>query len=141
MTTDFSQLTDGEIVDFVVQNSALFADDIDDSFRRDALLSLGAGATVIVRRPEGFAIVEKGRPHEETWGSKPADLMFIHVADEHAGKGIGGELIDEVKRLVSPELPITLICEGAKRMRFFQKHGFEVRKEWAEAETYRMQFR
>lgn len=140
MDTNFAELSDEEIIDFVVSNYTLFAGQIDPDFRKIALLSLGAGRTVIIKRPEGFAIIEIGRRFEEDWGHTAADLMFLHVAEEHTRQGIGGLLIKAAKKAAEPGVPIDVLCEGDDRKRLFERHEFSLIETWEGSDTFKLRF-
>lgn len=140
MTINFQDLSDIEILDFVMRNSDAFAEDIDQDFMKNAVLSVMAGDTVILRRPEGFAITTVGRLFEKGWGQDPADIMFLYVQEEFRGKGVGGDLIEDAKKAVSTGVSITALCEGALRARLFEQHGFSVIGTWDGSETRKLQY-
>lgn len=82
----------------------------------------------------------KGRRYLSSPGGIAADLMFLHVAPEHEGRGIGSALVEETKMSVTPGIPIKLKCEGMQRKEFFVRLNFEVTEYWDDGDLYEMQW-
>lgn len=104
MATDFTLYSDDEIVDFLDANFDMFASERSDDFPVHLTEGLARGDVFIVRCREGFAVVYRGRHRHFTnsSGHVPADLLFLHVAAEFEGKGIGSKLLANVKSSVTP---------------------------------------
>lgn len=124
--TDFTLLSDGQILSFICDNFSLLAAERDPAFPDNVIPLLERGRFTVVRRTEGFALAFKGRRYTAGDGFVEADLMFIHVAKEYEGRGIGKQLVEQVKHEVTAGLPILLMCEGEDRRRFFEACGFAV---------------
>jgi GNAT superfamily N-acetyltransferase len=137
---NFTELSDSELVQYVDEHFDLFASERDENFPNAVLSDIARGACAIVRRPEGFAIAFKGRRNRSGPRGYPADLMFLHVLPECQKKGIGSALFEEIKASVTPRLPITLTCEGARRKGFFQRLDFIVTEHWEDEDVYAMRW-
>lgn len=137
---NFTDLSDRELIQFVDEHFDLFASKRDEDFPHAVLCDIERGACAIVRRPEGFAIAFKGRRYKSGPGGFPADLMFLHVLPECQKNGLGSALFEEIKASVTPGLPITLTCEGARREGFFQRLGFVVTEHWEDENVYTMRW-
>jgi hypothetical protein len=140
MTHDFTQMADIEIIDFVTSNPHYFAEKLNERFGSNTDYGVRSGNVLIIRRPEGFAIVENGRSDEGGWG-KPANLLIIYVSAEHRGTKIARVLIDQVKLAVTPGVPILLLCEGESRRQKFARFHFSVIDSFGGIGTYMMQYR
>lgn len=123
---DFTLLSDSEVLDFVDAKFELFATEKACGFPENVRSQLHRGRFAILRRKEGFAIAYKGRLHASGPGFVAADLMFLFVTPAFEGRGIGSQLVSEVKNAVTPGVPIVLSCEGNERMKFFNRCGFVV---------------
>ena len=64
--------------------------------------------------------------------------MFLFVDPKHEGRGVGTQLIEKVKAEVTPDLPIVLKCEGARRKTFFENRGFDLVEYVEDIDTYSM---
>lgn len=135
---DFSQLSYTQLVHFVDENFRLFASDRYEGFPGNVLSGIERGSFAILRRREGFAIAFRGRRYLSSPGGIAADLMFLHVAPEHEGRGIGSALVEETKMSVTPGIPIKLKCEGMQRKEFFVRLNFEVTEYWDDGDLYEM---
>lgn len=138
--TDFSQLSEEQILAFVDVHFNLFASERNDAFPANVLDELARGTFAIIRRKEGFAIAYKGRHYKFGTGFVEADLMFVYVAPEIEGKGIGTQLIEQVKAAVTPGVPIILKCEGAMRRQFFERRGFTIVEHYQDVDHYVMRW-
>ena len=138
MTRDFTKMTDIEIIDFVTTNPHYFADEFKKTFGGDVKYGVRAGNVLIVRSPEGFAIVENGSD-EKGW-EKSAKLLIIYVSAEHRGTKVARALMDQVKLAVIPGVPIILQCEGEGRRQKFARFHFTVIDSFGEPGTYEMRY-
>jgi GNAT superfamily N-acetyltransferase len=137
---NFTELSDKDLIQFVDEHFDLFASKRDEDFPNAALRDIERDACAIVRRAEGFAIAFKGRRNRSGLGGFPADLLFLHVLPECQKNGIGSALFEEIKASVTPGLPITLTCEGARRKGFFQRLNFVVTEHWENEDVYAMRW-
>lgn len=135
---DFLRLTDEALVSFVDSNFALFAAERSVEFPANVLDKIGTGTFAFIRRSEGFAIAYKGRRYSAGPGGVEANLMFLYVDPSHEGRGIGKQLVEQVRAAVTPSLPIVLTCEGERRKKFFQRCDFRVQQFFEDIETYSM---
>lgn len=113
----FDQLSKAELVTFIVDNFFLFDSERTLGFPENMLFDLESYSLQFFCNPDGFAIAFTGRP-------TAVELMFLYVRESAKGRGIGTQLIDKVKR-VAAGLPIMLKCEGADRLAYFRRRGFE----------------
>lgn len=139
-TTDFTQLSEEQILAFVDAHFELFASERDEAFPGNVLGQLARGIFAIIRRKEGFAIAYKGRHYASGTGCVDADLMFLHVSPEFEKKGIGTQLIDQVKASVTAGVPMILKCEGNVRKQFFERRGFAIVKHYEDGDHYEMRW-
>lgn len=137
---DFSQLSNAQLIQWVDEHFELFASERDDDFPENVLYDLGRDNLAIVRRPEGFAIAFKGRRYRSTPGGLAANLMFLYVLPEHVGRGIGRALVEEVKKSVTPGVPVLFTCEGMRRKEIFGRLGFAVTGYSKDGDLYEMQW-
>lgn len=135
---DFLRLDDEALVAFVDSNFAVFAADRSEEFPANVLAKIATGAFAFIRRREGFAIAYKGRLYTPGPGGVEADLMFIYVDPLYEGRGIGKQLVDQVKAAVTPDLPIVLKCAGQRRKAFFEQCGFRAYEYIIDIDTYAM---
>jgi GNAT superfamily N-acetyltransferase len=135
---DFSQLSNTQLIQFVDEHFDLFANERDEEFPANVLRDLERNLIAIIRREEGFAIAFKGRRYQSSPGGTPADLMFLYVLPEYQGQGIGRDLVETVRQSVTPEVPITLKCEGVRRKDFFARLGFHVTEYMEDGDLYEM---
>lgn len=137
---DFSQLSNTQLIQWVDEHFELFAGERGEDFPENVLYDLRRDVFAIVRRPEGFAIAFKGRRYRSTPGGIAANLMFLHVLPEHEGRGIGRALVEEVKKSVTPGVPLLLTCEGMRRKEIFERLGFAVTGYSNDGDLYEMQW-
>lgn len=137
---DFSQLSNAQLIQWVDEHFGLFAGERGDDFPECVLSQLGRDTLAFIRRPEGFAIAFKGRRYRSTPGGFAADLMFLYVLPEHVGSGIGRALVEEVKKSVTPGVPVLLTCEGMRRRQIFGRLGFAVTGYSKDGDLYEMQW-
>jgi GNAT superfamily N-acetyltransferase len=137
--TDFTQFSPEQIVTYVDQHSHLFASEFDEEFPAN-LAGVSGPLWATIRRKEGFAIVFKGVSPLLGYDGANANLMFVYVLPEFAGKGLGTEIIEEAKAAVPSRRPIDVTCEGRARMDFFERCGFTLLEHDIEADLYHMQW-
>jgi GNAT superfamily N-acetyltransferase len=138
--SDFAGLASEQLIEFINQNFDQFASARAEDFPANVLTGIELGEFTFATCKEGFAVASKGRWYGEGWGQEPANFMFLYVAPEYESRGIGSNLIAEVKGKVTQGVAIRLQCEGADRRRFFEKHGFIVSGTTIEPQTYYMRF-
>lgn len=136
----FSQLMDVEIIKFIEVNFSAFSSQKDDDFPGNVLDGIARGQFAVVKFDEGFAVAYRGWSFGRGLASDPANLMFLYVAPEFEGQGIGSKLVEQVKREVVPEIPIIMQCEGANRKHFFEGRGFVVTARFEDPEEYKMHY-
>src|SRR5690242_3858582 len=95
--TDFTKLTDEEVVNYIDRNFHLFARVRSADFPSEHLLSLKMRTSCILRRKQGFALVNQNIDASGV----SADLAFLYVLPDFQGQGIGANIIEQAKILAA----------------------------------------
>lgn len=121
---NFKQMTDGEIVDFLVAHIHEFTDDVDSGFPRNIVLGLKSGHLVVRSSERAFAVV--ARNCGVSFRPPFAELVFLYTDRAARGQGEAQALVSQIKKDPMVGTPIKLLCCGEQRRRFFENQGFHV---------------
>lgn len=139
--TDFTLLSPQQIVAFVDENFDKFSSDRPPEFPENITASVAGHLWVSITRKEGFALVSKGMNGiPGIMAGKNAELMFLHVLKEFEGRGIASHLIEEAKCAIPLGRTLDVKCEGEKRVRFFNRRGFEMVNHDVDTDLYYLQW-
>jgi N-acetylglutamate synthase-like GNAT family acetyltransferase len=128
--SDFTSFSDLQVVRHLLDQF----DDIgvgapDTNLAGTLMNGIESGHLVVEKRLDAFAIV--ARPNRKHPGRlsfiyipPEADLMFLMVAADARGKGVGNALLIEMKARYMEDQAMKLVCAGEKRKRMFQEAGF-----------------
>lgn len=130
---DFSALSNENVVNYLLEHY----DDVGvgqplPNMASEILDGIDSGEVAIEKRDGAFAVVCKAnRKYPGQAGliiSYPpqADLMILFVASDARGRGIGRELLEQVKDKYMEDQFMELVCAGEKRKALFEQAGFTV---------------
>lgn len=117
---DFSNLTESELLSFVLSHQAEMAVQGISAF--DLKRRLLNGEARFVTRPEGFTLIQLPR------GKKQAHLWLLYVEPEARGRGVGSDMVRDFLSRHAGDQDLTVYCEGDQRETFFNRLGFAVER-------------
>ena len=130
---DFTHFSDDSVVNYLIDHfDEIGAGPPSDDLVGRLTRGIGKGDLVVEKRNDAFAIIARAnRTYETPVGfpgsitiSPEAKLMFLMVANESKGKGLGSALVAEVKARYMEGQEMELECFGEERKHFFERAGF-----------------
>lgn len=126
--TDFRALTHDQLAEFIVENQAELG--CSGITVDDVMTPLRAGTAKLVAEEHCFAVVTLSTGYQGTFIPY---LWLLFVSPSERDRGLGSRLMRRLLKEFSSDNHMSMTCFGARRRKFFGRHGFRIESRDGEA--------
>ncbi len=123
----FKALSTEQIIGVLRDRAADFDDNgTEDTIKSKLQRDLELGHAVLVVEEDCIAVV---RPERWKPGRTNSLLWLLLVHPDKRGRGVGEKMVLRLVQAFSREYPMELLCNGKRRIAYFERCGFKVVKD------------